>query len=137
MNISDYRKKSPDIRNRLTELKTQRAAAAIAQLKNSEQYRIAVAMHGGTEEAEKLICSAAANAVADPTSEFLDVLRARGYRKAEIRKEVHLLFARLLDVENKHEEKTYEEMLTEVAEYVAMHQEVYADLTPERLRNQQ
>lgn len=136
MNISEYKKKIPDIRNRLVELKTQRAAHAIEQLKNSEQYRIAVAMAGGGAEAERMICNAAAVAVADPSSDFLDVLRARGYRKAEIRKQVHILFSKLIDVKQEREDITYEEMLSEVAEYVAVHQEVYADLSPEKLRNQ-
>ena len=136
MSLSERRKRVDQQRQALCDLKVERAQAAAQSVLQSDQFKFSALTMPDSAMAVDALVNSIAQAVVDPVGEFIDTLRSKGFRQAEIRKLVHGLYN--LYCKNPSEpdmvERTYEDMIKPVAEYVCLHQELYNTFDPESLR---
>lgn len=137
MALSDkFRAKTEAVQTERERLAVERAQSSAKRLLESDQFRLSALALPESEMAVDAIIRTTVGACLDPTAAFIDTLRAKGFRPAEIRATVHNLYRQYycLTDPSKADNMTYEEMLAPVAEYVTSHQELYNTLDPEQLR---
>lgn len=134
MALSDYYKKKREALTQEREkLAIERAKAGVERLMQTEQFRLsALALPEGNMQVDAIIRNTV-QTVLNPVAEFVDTLRAKGYRPAEIRATVYKLYvAYCTPPDYSPDQKLdipYEKQLENVADYVALHQEIYNTLT--------
>lgn len=137
MGLMERRNRNSMQREALIQLKMERAQAATESLMKSDYYKLNLINAPDAQMAVDAIVRNAVESITNPVGDFLDTLRAKGFRQAEIRRLVHRLYnaycVKLNEPEGK--ELLYEDMLTPVAEYFCEHQELYSSLDPDSLRN--
>lgn len=131
-----YKKKRAEVAAEIQRIAAERAQPNVRRALETEQFRLSVLNTADNDIAINEIINTTVQAVLDPTSAMLDVLRNRGFRPAEIRKVVHLIYnnnCRSLNVDS--ESLTYEDMLYPVAYFLSEHPEFYDTLNVDSLRN--
>ena len=137
MALSERRKKVSEQLQALESFKIERAQQAAQNVIQSDQFKFsALAMPDASMAVDALV-STITKAVVDPVGEFIDTLRAKGFRQGEIRKLVHGLYNLYCKDPNdmSTKEQLYEDMIGPVAEYVCLHQELYNTFDPDSLRS--
>ena len=131
-----FRARTEQVQNERERLAIERATNSAKKLFESDQFKLSALALPESDMAVDAIIKTTVNACLNPTASFIDTLRAKGFRPAEIRATVHNLYRQFycLSDSNKADEMTYEEMLEPVALYVTEHQELYNALDPEQLR---
>lgn len=128
-----YKKKSALIEQRRKDLAYERAKVIADEVINSEQFQLAVtASKDDIKASVDVILRRSVNSVMDNRAQFLDTMRSKGLPTAYIRKFVHNIYDLLGEPE-----ATYEEMENAVADYMAVHPELYnsvIDATAEELK---
>ncbi len=137
MAISErYKKGREAIAAKREQLAIERAQSSVQRFMQSEQFKLsALALPEGQMAVDAIVRNTVKTTL-DPTGAFLDTLRAKGFRPAEIRKMVHRLYVtyiQALDADDSNP-PPYEDMLSDVAIYIDGHQEIYNSLDPESLR---
>ena len=134
--LSERMKHVKEYTQKLQNYKMETAMQAIDSYMNTDQFKLAVASM--PSDAANQLARAAVEAVTNPAADFLDTLRAKGFRSGEIRNIVHKLYSTYCTaIDGNHlndEDMVYEDMLPIVAEYVTAHQEIYSTLNVEELR---
>lgn len=137
MSLSDrYKKASEQIANERQRLAIERAKSSVKRLMESEQFKLSALALPESKMAVDAIIHSTVSSALDSVNEFVDTLRAKGFRPAEIRKVVHDSYV-LWHLGPYTEGVTlYEDMLKPVADHVRTHQEIYNTLDPEQLRGE-
>lgn len=122
---------------KLQTLKMETAMQAMDDFMQTDQFKLAVMSLPSNKETITAVVQATVKAVTNPTNDFVDVLRARGFRSGEIRSIVRKLYnTYCISInEDSDEELLYEDILPIVAEYALSNPNVYASLNVEDLRN--
>lgn len=122
---SRFRAQAEKISDRRAQLAYERSKAISSDIINSSQFQLALdAGLLNMEQAVDNILQNACKSIFDPVADFLDTLRAKGLNEAYIRQHVHRLYVFIYGPEGE-EDKTYEEMLANVADYMVEHPEMY------------
>lgn len=103
----------------------------------SDQFKLSALALPENSMAVDAIIKSSVDAVLNPVADFMDTLRAKGFRPAEIRQLTHRMYLAHcvpLSREIDREELLHEDMIKPVAEYFAQHQELYNSLNTEDLR---
>ena len=137
--LSSRLKHVKDYSEKLQNLKMETAMQAMDTFMNTDQFKMAIASLPNSMETVSAIVEATVKAVTDPSADFLDILRAKGFRSGEIRTIVRRLYNTYcspIDTrdESSQERILYEDMLPVVAEYATYHPDVYSSLRVEELR---
>lgn len=135
MAFSQRRRAWEEQRQLLEDIKVKRAREAADALIRSESFSLSALTLPDAQMAVDSLVETAIKAVCDPVNEFLDVLRAKGFRQAEIRKIVIRLYESFCRPLNDSTEKIYEEMLEPVAIYMAQNQDLYSKIDIDFLRS--
>ena len=135
MTLSERRNKVAQQREVLLQLKLERAKNAAEEILNSDQFKMsAIAMPESSMAIDALVNSAV-RSITDPVAEYMDTLKAKGFRIGEIRSLTHNLYRLYCNGNNENDANLiFENMVGPVAQYVAMHQELYNTFDPESLR---
>lgn len=137
MGIAERMSQAKVLRENLIELKTERAKEAALRTVETTAFKITLLNSPEAKLALNNLIKETIKSITDPVADFLDVLKAKGFRQAEIRNIVRRLYELYcVPVGNNSEEVLYEEMLPAVAEYLYTHQELYNTLNPEDLRSE-
>ena len=137
MALSDkFRKKTEHIQSERERLAMERARSGVERLMQSEQFKLSAFSLPESQMAVNAIVESTVKSCLDPRAEFIDTLRAKGFRQAEIRATVSNLFLTYCcgNEQNIAENTSYEEKLVAVAGFVRQHQELYNTLDPANLR---
>lgn len=137
MSLSDkFKKRRESVQNERERLALERAQNSTKRLLESDQFRLSALALPESQMAVDAILQNAVKECLDPRAAFIDTLRAKGFRQAEIRKMVSRLYDtyRSLSDTRDLDSVPYEEKLSLVADYVYAHQEIYNTLDPEVLR---
>ena len=137
MSLSDkFKKKRESVQSERERLALERAQNSTRRLLESDQFRLSALALPESQMAVDAILENAVKECLDPRAAFIDTLRAKGFRQAEIRKMVSNLYNmyKCLDDSSEAENVSYEDKLVFVADYVCAHQELYNTLDPENLR---
>ena len=137
MSLSERRQRNAEQRETLIQLKMERAQAATGLLLQTDQYKLSILNAPDASMAVDAIVKTAVESIVNPVADFLDTLRSKGFRQAEIRRLVHRLYnvhCLKLD-EPEPQNLLYEDMLEPVAIHFCAHQELYSSLDPESLRD--
>lgn len=135
--LSGAMQNAKDYHNRLQKLKMDAANNAIHEYMKTEQFQLAVAELPNNNMAMEGLVTAVVQAVTNPVTDFLDVLRAKGFRQGEIRNLTHRIYMTYcvpLGQQVDENSIIYEDILPAVAEYCIAHQEVFASIEPKNLR---
>ena len=135
MGFSQRRRAWEEQRQLLEDIRVKRAREAADALIRSESFNLSALTLPDAQFAVDSLVETAVKAVCDPVNEFLDVLRAKGFRQAEIRKIVIRIYDSFCRPLNDSGEHIYEEMLEPVAIYMAQNQELYAKIDIDFLRS--
>lgn len=137
MALSDkYRKKREAVASERERLAVERAQGSIKRIMQSEQFRLSALALPESQMAVDAIVTQTVKSTLDPKGAFLDTVRAKGFRPAEIRmlvRKLYTLYCIPVSAE-KEDLPAYEEMLDAVALHIDAHQELYNTLDPEELR---
>ena len=134
--LSEIRARNAERKEDLMRLKLERANNAVMELINSDQYKASILASPSNAMTVNAMTYAITAAIVDPVGEFLDTLRQKGFRPAEIRKLVHRLYDMYIaGLDENSSNLTYEDIVEPVAFYVCEHQELYNTLDPEMLRS--
>lgn len=131
-----YRKSAESITQKRQELAIERSQSSIKKLMESDQFRLSVLALPESDMAVDAIINTTVKSILDPVAQFVDTLKAKGFRPAEIRATVNNLYNMYIVAMGAEpaESLTYEDKVGPVADFVMTHQEVYNTLDPERLR---
>lgn len=136
MKLSERRKQAHEQVEKLRQLKVERCQAAVNTILASDQFKLsAIALPDAAMAVDNIINNVVST-VTDPTQDYIDVLKAKGFRQAEIRNLTHRLYCTYCVEFGAvvSDNITFEQMVGPVAEYMMMHQEVYSSLDPESMR---
>lgn len=134
MALSDrFKKQTQQVTEERQRLAIERAKSSVQQVFESEQFKLSALSLPENQMAVDSIVQTTVKSILDPVAQFTDTLRAKGFRKAEIRGLVHNLF-KLYNLGKESDDTTYEQMQEMVAYYVAEHQELYNTFDPAMLR---
>lgn len=138
MKLSERRQKAKEEHQKLTEVKVAHAKKVAMDLINSDQYAISALSLPDAQLAITDIVTETIRAINSPINDFLDVLRAKGFRQAEIRRIVHKCYDLYCNPINSDSgrQALYDDMLPEVAAYFLAHQEAYTSLSTDELRDE-
>ncbi len=137
MSLSARRKQAEQERERLQQIKIDRAKRSADAIIASDQFKMSAI---ATPEAKLCLNGLLEGIMGEsvkPENDFVDVLHAKGFRNAEIRKLVFKLYNTYcvgIDSDVTKNDVLYEDMLPKVAEYVMSHQELYNTFTVEDMR---
>ena len=120
-------------RKMLEEIKVRRAQKAAQELLEKGSFNVSLLTLDSEAMDINSVVETAVKAVCDPVNEFLDVMRAKGLRQAEIRKIVLRLYDLYCRPFDDTSERIYEEMLEPVAMYMAQNQELYSKIDVDEL----
>lgn len=137
MSLSDRRARVREQREALTQLKIERAQNAAQEIIKSDQFKMsALALPESAMCIDQLIAQVT-KTITNPKADYLDTLRARGFLPADIRKLTSCLYMTYCSNQATKpiNEMLFEEMVVPVAEYVAVHQELYNTFNPEEIRS--
>lgn len=138
MSLTDkFKKKREIVQSERERLALERAQSSTRRLLESDQFRLSALALPESQMAVDAILTNVVKECLDPRAEFIDTLRAKGFRQAEIRKMVSNLYAMykcLDDTDENIDAVNYDDKLIFVADYVRAHQELYNTLDPESLR---
>lgn len=101
-----------------------RAKEAIEQLVLTDQFKIYASLPEAKTCIDKIVSSTIETNI-NPVSQYIDTLRSMGLRQGQIRHITHNWYCTYIDVTPNADNKTYEEMVDPVAQYVYAHQELY------------
>lgn len=123
-----YKKQTQEIVKLRKEIADVRANAIVEEVLASEQFQLMTSL--GTDnmrESINIILDKYTSAQLSPINDFLDTLRCKGLKDAYIRRYVHQLYSTYCtDFDAPQETNvTYEEMLSDVADFVKIHPEIY------------
>lgn len=130
-----YMKKAAEVAAERERLAVERARSSIKTIMDSDQFKLSALALPDNQMAVDQIIQSTVSVVLDPVGQMQDVLRAKGFRPAEIRKLVHNLHD-TYNLEPQGANLTHEEMVGPVAEWLTQHQELYNTFDPEMLRGQ-
>ena len=105
----------------------------------SEQFRLSALALPESAMAVDALVRNTVNTVLDPVGTYIDTLRAKGFRQAEIRQITHRMYlTHCVRFGEEPDESTllYDNMVGPVADYFTQHQELYNTLNPEDLRRE-
>lgn len=131
MSLDRIVQRNAEIYRKRQEFAKERAIARVEKIADSDQFKFYSQLPEAAAVIDKIVTNTI-DASISPESEFIDTLRAKGFKQAQIRKLVHNLY----DMYIKKGDMTspeYEDMLSPVAQYVAVHQELYNTFTPDML----
>lgn len=138
MSLSDkYKKKREAVATERERLAIERAQSSIKHLMESEQFKLSALSLPESSMAVDAIIQNTVKTTLNPVGQLVDILRAKGFRQAEIRKMVHRLYNTYVQPLDTPDDVVpeYEVMLNDVAIYLDAHQEIYNTLDPESLRD--
>jgi hypothetical protein len=131
MSLDRIYQRNAEINRKRQEFAKERAMARVNKIVESDQFKFYTQMPEASSVIDKIV-SDTVDASINPVSELVDTLRAKGFKQAQIRKLVHNLYD-LYIKKGDGESPDYDLMLEPVAQYVAMHQELYNTFTPDML----
>lgn len=133
-----YKRKAQETLTSMEKLKVERARSAVSEILQSDQFKLSALALPEERMNVDAIVKTTISAVYDPEAQFIDTLKNKGYRPAEIRNQVHRLWSCYINVgANAIDDDSnvpYDKMLNEVAIWMVSHQEVYNSLDPANLR---
>jgi hypothetical protein len=138
VSLSDkYKKKREAVATERERLAIERAQSSIKHLMESEQFKLSALSLPESSMAVDAIIQNTVKTTLNPVGQLVDILRAKGFRQAEIRKMVHRLYNTYVQPLDTPDDVVpeYEVMLNDVAIYLDAHQEIYNTLDPESLRD--
>ena len=125
--LSDWKKESEYVSSSLSAIRQTRAEAAIENLKKDS--RIQFFSKNQQEDSIAQILTATVEVCTNPVNMYIDTLRARRMSMTKVHEITKTIYNQYIDPENaklpQDEQKTYEEMIPVVADYVLVHQEIY------------
>lgn len=137
MSLSDkFKKATQQVTEERQRLAIERAKSSVQQVFQSEQFKLSALALPENQMAVDSIVQTTVQTILDPVAQFTDTLRAKGFRKAEIRRLVHNLYV-LYNLGEDSDSVTHEHMQEAVSYYVAEHQELYNTFDPVMLRGQE
>lgn len=123
-----FKKQAETISTRRAQLAYERSRAISQDIIKSDQFQLALdAGRMNMEAAVDIVLKKACQTIFDPVSDFLDTLRAKGLPDPYIRQYVHRLYVYVYGTD-KEKDKTYEDMLSDVAVYMVEHPEMYMSI---------
>lgn len=140
MGLQDhYKRKAQAICAERERLATERAQSSVKKLMESEQFRLSALALPESAMAVDALVRNTVNTVLDPVGTYIDTLRAKGFRQAEIRQITHRMYlTHCVKFGEEPDDSTllYDNMVGPVADYFMQHQELYNTLNPEDLRRE-
>lgn len=121
-----FKKQANAMAERRAQLAYERAQAISKEIIQSDQFQLALetGIDNMNVEVDKIL-KASCSAIFDPVADFMDTMRCKNIPEAYIRNCVHKFYDLINPTLSPDNVPEYEEMLSEVAQYMIEHPELY------------
>ncbi len=137
MALSDkYKKKAKAMTEERVNLAVEQSRNKVNELMQTDQFRLSVMATPEAGMFVESIIKTTVDTILDPVAQYIDILRAKGFKSSEIRMMADRHYrAHLVKFDDVvPEDLVYEDIIDDVANFFLQNQELYNSCNPEDLR---